>query len=117
MGEAGPAYNLFQVLLDAGGLSPFLPFWLPQPPYWPAYPGWPQAWGPGWQRCGRLPHRKPVMVSGLLPSKLEAAITPASRLHSAQQPLQYTHGDGSGRTWRAIAAVLRRHPQGGGGLA
>ncbi|APD47504.1 pyridoxal phosphate-dependent aminotransferase [Synechococcus sp. CS-602] len=94
-------YNLFQVLLGPGD-ELLLPA-----PYWLSYPEMAQL-------AGATVRRLPTEARDgfrLLPSKLEAAITPASRLLVLNSPSNPTGMVMDRAELEGIAAVLRRHPQ------
>ena len=94
-------YNLFQVLLGPGD-----ELLLPSP-YWLSYPEIAQLAGAS---VTLIPS---TAAEGfrLDPARLEAAITPASKLLVLNSPSNPTGMVLSRRELEAIAAVLRRHPQ------
>jgi len=94
-------YNLFQVLLDPGD-EVLLPS-----PYWLSYPEMAHLAGASVQL---LPSEA---ESGfrLDPARLEAAITPASRLLVLNSPSNPTGMVMTRSEMEAVAEVLRRHPQ------
>ena len=94
-------YNLFQVLLDPGD-EVLLPS-----PYWLSYPEMAHLAGASVQL---LPSEA---ESGfrLDPARLEAAITPASRLLVLNSPSNPTGMVMSRSEMEAVAEVLRRHPR------
>ncbi|MEB3199591.1 MAG: pyridoxal phosphate-dependent aminotransferase [Synechococcaceae cyanobacterium] len=94
-------YNLFQVLLDPGD-TVLLPA-----PFWLSYP-----------EIARLAGASVTLLPSeaadgfrLDPARLEAAITPSSRLLVLNSPGNPTGAVLSRPDLEAIAAVLRRHPQ------
>ncbi|MFM2159391.1 MAG: hypothetical protein RLZZ124_1865 [Cyanobacteriota bacterium] len=94
-------YNLFQVLLGPGD-ELLLPA-----PYWLSYPEIAQLAG----ATVRLIPSSAAEGFRLDPARLEAAITPASRLLVLNSPGNPTGMVLSRPELEAIAAVLRRHPQ------
>jgi len=94
-------YNLFQVLLDPGD-EVVVPS-----PYWLSYPEMVQLAG------GRVTHIPCDAADGfrLQPARLEAAITPSTRLLVLNSPSNPTGAVFSRADLEGIAAVLRRHPQ------
>ncbi|WP_398321076.1 pyridoxal phosphate-dependent aminotransferase [Vulcanococcus sp.] len=94
-------YNLFQVLLGPGD-ELLLPA-----PYWLSYPEIAQLAG----ASVRLIASSACEGFRLNPQRLEAAITPASKLLVLNSPSNPTGMVSSRAELEAIAAVLRRHPQ------
>jgi aspartate aminotransferase len=94
-------YNLFQVLLDPGD-EVLLPA-----PYWLSYPEMARLAGAE----VRLLHGDAADGFHLRPERLEAAITPASKLLVLNSPGNPTGMVLSRGELEAIAAVLRRHPR------
>jgi len=94
-------YNLFQVLLGPGD-ELLLPA-----PYWLSYPEIAQLAG----ASVRLIPSSASEGFRLNPQRLEAAITPASKLLVLNSPSNPTGMVSSRAELEAIAAVLRRHPQ------
>ena len=94
-------YNLFQVLLGPGD-ELLLPA-----PYWLSYPELAQLAG----ASVRLIPSSAAAGFRLDPERLEAAITPASKLLVLNSPSNPTGMVLSRPELDAIAAVLRRHPQ------
>ena len=94
-------YNLFQVLLEPGD-ELLLPA-----PYWLSYPEIARLAG----ASVRLIPSSATEGFRLDPERLEAAITPASKLLVLNSPGNPTGAVLSRRDLEAIAAVLRRHPQ------
>jgi aspartate aminotransferase len=94
-------YNLFQVLLDQGD-EVLLPS-----PYWLSYPEMAHLAG---ATVRVLPCNADEGFH-LRPEKLEAAITPASRLLVLNSPSNPTGMVLSRAELEAIAAVVRRHPR------
>ncbi len=94
-------YNLFQVLLGPGD-EILLPA-----PYWLSYPEMAQLAG---ATVRRLPSDA-AQGFRLDPERLEAAITPASKLLVLNSPSNPTGMVLSRPELEAIATVLRRHPQ------
>ena len=94
-------YNLFQVLLGPGD-----ELLLPSP-YWLSYPEIAQLAGAN----VRLIPSTAAEGFRLDPQRLEAAITPASKLLVLNSPSNPTGMVSSRAELEAIAAVLRRHPQ------
>jgi aspartate aminotransferase len=94
-------YNLFQVLLDPGDEV------LVPSPYWLSYPEMAQLTG------ARVAYLTCDAGDGfrLQAARLEAAITPATRLLVLNSPSNPTGAVFSRDDLEAIAAVLRRHPQ------
>ncbi|MGB1254224.1 MAG: pyridoxal phosphate-dependent aminotransferase [Thiolinea sp.] len=94
-------YNLCQALLQAGD-EVIIPA-----PYWVSYPD-----------MVKLADATPVIVNTtqddhfkLTPEKLEAAITPQTRLFVINSPSNPTGAAYSADELRLLGAVLRRHPQ------
>ena len=94
-------YNLFQVLLDPGDEV------LVPSPYWLSYPEMVQLTG---AHVAFLPCDASDGFR-LQPARLEAAITPATRLLVLNSPSNPTGAVFSRADLEGIAAVLRRHPQ------
>jgi aspartate aminotransferase len=94
-------FNLFQVLLGPGD-ELLLPA-----PYWLSYPDMAQLTG----ASVRLIPSSAAEGFRLNPERLEAAITPASKLLVLNSPGNPTGMVLSRPELEAIAAVLRRHPQ------
>ncbi|MGA0308375.1 pyridoxal phosphate-dependent aminotransferase [Synechococcus sp. CB0205] len=94
-------YNLFQVLLEPGD-ELLLPA-----PYWLSYPEIARLAG----ASVRLIPSSATEGFRLDPERLEAAITPASKLLVLNSPGNPTGAVLSRGDLEAIAAVLRRHPQ------
>ena len=94
-------YNLFQVLLGPGD-ELLLPA-----PYWLSYPEIAQLAG----ASVRLIASSACEGFRLNPQRLEAAITPSSKLLVLNSPSNPTGMVSSRAELEAIAAVLRRHPQ------
>ena len=94
-------YNLFQVLLEPGD-ELLLPA-----PYWLSYPEIARLAG----ASVRLIPSSATEGFRLDPERLEAAITPASKLLVLNSPGNPTGAVLSRIDLEAIAAVLRRHPQ------
>ncbi|MGA0997119.1 MAG: pyridoxal phosphate-dependent aminotransferase [Vulcanococcus sp.] len=94
-------YNLFQVLLEPGD-ELLLPA-----PYWLSYPEIARLAG----ASVRLIPSSATEGFRLDPERLEAAITPASKLLVLNSPGNPTGAVLSRSDLEAIAAVLRRHPQ------
>jgi aspartate aminotransferase len=93
-------FNLFQVLLDAGDEV------LVPSPYWLSYPEMVHLAG------GRVTFLPCDAADGfrLQPSRLDAAISPATRLLVLNSPSNPTGAVFSRADLEGIAAVLRRHP-------
>ncbi|MCS5700538.1 pyridoxal phosphate-dependent aminotransferase [Cyanobium sp. FGCU-52] len=94
-------YNLFQVLLDPGD-EVLLPS-----PYWLSYPEMAHLAGASVQL---LPSEAEAGFR-LDPARLEAAITPASRLLVLNSPSNPTGMVMTRQEMEAVAEVLRRHPR------